>query len=337
MLYRTRPEPSCPVAGEPAQVRAGVRSGVGSDTVGDAAFGGVYTASMRTVLVTGANSGIGYATALALARNGYRIIAAGRTEERAVRAARLLAAESRHGSIVPVWGDFRSLTEVRALAGQVLHATETLHVLVNNAGRLSLRGREVTEDGNMLRLQVNYLAPFLLTHLLLPALANAPRSRIVNVSSASHKLGGPIDLSDLQASRSYHPFKVFCTTKAMINLFTVELARRYAGDGITANVLHPGIVRSNVGGRDRARGFDWLLAWLAQPFMLSVDEGARTSVYLASSPEVEGVSGVYFAGCRPAKAAPFSVDPVTAERLWDATVGLLGLAAAPFAGYASTR
>jgi NAD(P)-dependent dehydrogenase (short-subunit alcohol dehydrogenase family) len=281
--------------------------------------------SNRTVVITGANSGVGFATAEWFAGAGARVILAARSEEKAAGAARSVAESSGNAAVVPVWGDFRSFAEVRSLAAQILERAERIDVLINNAGRYAPGPREVTEDGNTVRLQVNYLSHFLLTHRLLPKLRQArPQARVINVSSKSHRLAGSLDLNDLQLVSGYTPFKAFCQSKALMILFTVELAKRLAGTNITANALHPGIIRSNFP-KERAAGLgSRVLASVAALLMKDVGEAACNIGRLACSPELSAVTGAYFDQSRLRRVSRHFSDPAKAEELWELSLRLTG-------------
>ncbi len=271
----------------------------------------------KRILITGASSGIGRATALGLARCGASLLLTGRTPARcdealaAVRAAG--AAEARM-----LRTDFASLDAVRQLAADVRRQVPRLDVLVNNAAVVASR-RTLTADGYETTFAVNHLSPFLLTGLLLPLLGRG--ARIVNVASDAHQWGA-VDLDDLQNERRYSALRVYGQSKTANILWTLELARRLAGSGVTANSLHPGAIRSNLGG---GQGFALdLLRRLAGLFMKSPEQGAETSLHLAASPAVEGVSGRYFAACRERQPAQYATDPATAARLWQLSEALTG-------------
>src|SRR5215510_2351583 len=259
----------------------------------------------RTVLVTGASSGIGRATALGLAAEGARLLLVGRTPERCEETLAEIRRRSGRDDSVMLRADLSSLKEVRRLAEEVLARTDRLDVLVNNAGVTLLR-RETTVDGLEATFATNHLAYFLLTGLLLPRLRESAPARIVNVASDAHRFGR-LDLDDLQSERRYAAMRVYGQSKTANILFTQELARRIAGSGVTANALHPGGIRSNLG---RSQGaLAEALRRVVGLFLKSPEEGARTSLYLASAPEVEGVSGRYFARCRERQPAAHARDP----------------------------
>jgi retinol dehydrogenase 14 len=277
----------------------------------------------KTVLVTGGTGGIGLATAAGLAGLGARVGIVGRDEARAQAAAERIR---RTGGDVDVFtADLSAQREVRRLAEQVGVAYPRLDVLVNNVGGYWAT-RHVTEDGLERTFAVNHLAPFLLTHLLLDRLRSAAPARVVTVSSGAQAMGR-IDFDDLQGERSYSGQRAYNQSKLANVLFTYELARRLEGSGVTANALHPGVVRTAFGQED-SHGWMRLMLPVLRPFMKSPEKGAGTSIHLASSPDVEGVSGRYFAGGRPKTSSRASYDTAIAARLWQTSVDLVGMATA---------
>jgi NAD(P)-dependent dehydrogenase (short-subunit alcohol dehydrogenase family) len=281
----------------------------------------------KTVVVTGANSGIGFETAVALASMGGRVLVTARNADKGRAAVAAIARRLRgEGRVQLVVFDLADLASVRRGAAEILEQTPTLDVLVNNAG-LVLSERAETVDGYEATFAINHLGPFLLTNLLLERIVASAPARVVNVASTAHnaaRKGIPFD--DLQSTGRYRGMRVYGQSKLANMLFTLELARRLEGRGVTANSLHPGTVRSGYGGSGDARG---LLAFgikIASPFFLSPAKGARTSVYLASSPEVEGVSGEYFVKCKPRTPRRWAQDPDAALRLWQVSDELVGLA-----------
>lgn len=275
----------------------------------------------RTVVITGGNSGIGKATALVLARAGARTVVVSRSPDRGRAAVEELRRDSGSERVELVLGDLGSLGSTRDLAGALLAACPELHVLVNNAG-VWLTSRQETADGYEQTFAVNHLAPFLLTNLLLERLA-ASRARVVNVSSAVHHQGR-VDFDDLQVQRrSYSGLSAYADSKLMNVLFTRELARRTEGTGVTTNALHPGVVATNFG-TGNSRLLDLGLRIVA-PLIASPERGARTSVYVATAPELEGVSGRYYQRCREKRPSRRALDDATARRLWEASAELAGL------------
>jgi NAD(P)-dependent dehydrogenase (short-subunit alcohol dehydrogenase family) len=275
----------------------------------------------KTVLVTGGTGGIGLATATALAGMGARVGIVGRDPTRAAAAAEQIR-RSAPGAVDEFVADLSSQAEVRRLGAAVLAAYPRLDVLVNNVGG-SWAHRHVTVDGLERTFAVNHLAPFLLTHLLRDRLVATAPARVVTVSSGAQAMGR-IDFDDLQGERRYRGQRAYNQSKLANVLFTYELARRLAGTGVTANVLHPGVVRTAFG-REDTTPLLRLLFPLVTPFMKTPERGARTSVYLASAPEVADVTGSYFADCRPKRSSPRSYDPETARRLWEVSAELTGV------------
>ena len=273
----------------------------------------------KIVLVTGASSGIGRSAAIGLAQRGARLLLTGRNPERCDEA--LAAVRAAGGTDARMFRtDFARLGSVRELAGNIRQHTDRLDVLINNAAFVTVR-RSLTADGYEATFAVNHLAPFLLTGLLLPLLR--PGARIVNVSSEGHRWGR-LDLDDPHNERGYNALRVYGQTKTANILWSQELARRLEGSGVTSNSLHPGGVRTNLG---RGQGFGWDLVQriVVGMFMKSADQGAETPLHLATSADVEGVSGRYFVDCREKQPAAHAVDPSTAARLWEISETLTGL------------
>lgn len=275
----------------------------------------------KTVVLTGATSGIGRATALGLADEGARLILVGRTPERCEETLAEIRRRTGRDDAVMLRADLSSLKEVRRLADEVLARTDRVHVLLNNAG-VTLLQRKLTVDGLEGTFATNHLAYFLLTGLLLPRLRESAPARIVNVASDAHRFGR-LDLNDLQNEQRYRAMRVYSQSKTANLLFTQELARRIAGSGVSANALHPGGIRSNLG-RSEGKALE-AVRKLVGLFLKSPEEGARTSLYLACSPEVEGVSGRYYAKCRERTPAAHARDPELARRLWERSEALTGL------------
>ncbi|MDQ1324178.1 MAG: retinol dehydrogenase 14 [Chloroflexota bacterium] len=277
----------------------------------------------RTVLVTGGTGGIGRATAVGLAAMGASVAIVGRDRERTEAAVREIR-ESGGGHPDAFVADMSVQAEVRRLAGEVLGALPRIHVLVNNVGGY-WDTRHVTADGLERTFALNHLAPFLLTHLLLERLRASAPARIVTVSSGAHSMGR-IDFDDLEGERSYSGMRAYSQSKLANILFTYELARRLGAGGVTANALHPGMVRTGFGAED-AGTLQRLFTPLMRPFMKSPAQGAATSIHLASSPEVESVTGCYFSGARRRRSSRRSYDEATANHLWQVSADLVGIAA----------
>jgi NAD(P)-dependent dehydrogenase (short-subunit alcohol dehydrogenase family) len=267
----------------------------------------------KTVLVTGATSGIGEATAARLAAMGAHVVLVSRTAVRGEKARARILGPHPGASLDLLVADLSTTAAVRALADQFRAKYTRLDVLVNNAGLITSR-RRVTPEGLEVQFAVNHLAYFLLTGLLLDLLRASAPARVVNVASSSQSRG-VIDFADLQMERDYRGWQAYANTKLMNVVFTYELARRLEGTGVTANCLHPGVIRTGL-----MRNFSFVLhlLWIAlRRFFKQPDDGAETPVYLASSPEVEGVSGKYFRYCRPFGTVQASYDPEIQRRLWE--------------------
>jgi NAD(P)-dependent dehydrogenase (short-subunit alcohol dehydrogenase family) len=276
----------------------------------------------RTVLVTGGTGGIGRATAAGLAALGAPVAITGRDRRRAEEAAASIRAAG--GPAVDVFvADMSSQAEVRRLASEVRDALPRLDVLVNNVGGF-WNSRHVTADGLEHTFALNHLAPFLLTHLLLDRLEENAPARVVTVSSGAQAMGR-VDFADLQGEREYSGQRAYNQSKLANVLFTFELARRLEGSGVTANVLHPGVVRTAFGAEDPGT-VQRLFVPLARLFMKTPAQGAATSIHLASAPELEHVSGRYFANSTPKRSSARSYDEAAAARLWDVSCALTGIA-----------
>jgi NAD(P)-dependent dehydrogenase (short-subunit alcohol dehydrogenase family) len=267
----------------------------------------------RTILVTGGTAGIGRATALGLATMGAHLAITGRNRDRAEDAAREIRAAG--GGPVDVFvADVSAQSDVKRLADEVLGRLPRVDVLINNVGGY-WNSRHVTADGLERTFAVNHLAPFLLTSLLLDRLTQSPQGRVVTVSSNAQAMGR-IDIDDLQGERNYSGARAYNQSKLANVLFTYELARRMRDTSVTANALHPGVVSTSFGAEDPGR-IQQLAVPLMRPFMQSQSRGASTSVYLASSPEAERVSGRFYARSRPKSSSK--------RRLWEVSADLVGL------------
>ena len=276
----------------------------------------------KVVLITGGTGGIGKATAIGLAALGARVAITGRDLKRAESAAVEIRGATRNPDVDAFAADLSSQAEVRRLAAEVLDAYPRLDVLVNNVGG-SWATRHITADGLERTFAVNHLAAFLLTNLLLGRLKASAPARIVTVSSNAQSLG-KIDFEDLQGERNYSEQRAYPQSKLASVMFTYELARRLEGTGVTATVLHPGVVRTRFGSEDPSLIFKVLVPFY-RPFMKTPQQGAATSIYLASSPDVEGVTGRYFANRKPQASNKASYDAAAATRLWQVSAGLVGL------------
>jgi retinol dehydrogenase 12 len=280
---------------------------------------------MLTVLVTGATDGIGLETAKVLGRLGHSVLLHGRDARKGRAAVDAVCAYA--GGDVSVRflrADFGSLAEVRQLAAEVNQSVPRLDVLINNAGCANI-SRTVTRDGYETTFAVNHLAPFLLTNLLLDRIRASAPARIVNVASRAHR-DKELDFDDLMSTRDYRVMRTYGRSKLANILFTRALAKRLGGTGVTANSLHPGLIATGIGQRGVFSRFAWRMVVYARGG-ISVEEGAKTSLYLATSPEVAGASGGYYSKCRLAElqASAEAVSDAAGERLWKVSEELVGL------------
>ncbi len=282
--------------------------------------------SGKICLITGATHGIGRVTARELAAMGATVVLGGRDRQRAEDTVAWIRQQTGNPAVEYLLADLSVQAEVRRLAGRFLGRHPRLDVLVNNAGGFFPKRRE-TAEGIELTFALNHLAPFLLTHLLLDTLRGSAPSRVVNVSSRAHVSARAADLPAVdrpEGRQRYSGWAAYNGSKLASLLFTYELARRLEGSGVTANVLHPGFVATGFAA-DLAGSTRWLFALMQRFLAVTPQEGARTSVYLASSPEVAGVSGRYFVDCRPVPSSPASLDPDAARRLWELSARLTRL------------
>ncbi len=276
----------------------------------------------KVVLVTGANSGIGSATALELARSGAAVVIVGRNKEKTRVTASNIRLKSGSPIVECLIADLSSMTEVRQLASEFMKKYHRLDVLVNNAGAIFAR-RNITVDGLEMTFALNHLANFLLSNLLLDLIKASAPARIVNVSSRAHQRA-ELDFNDLQTAHyGYGGFKAYGRSKLANVMFTYELARRLDGTGVTANALHPGGVNSGFGKNNG--GVMRLAMKMVSRFQLTPEQGAQTSIYLASSPAVEGVSGKYFVDCAEVNSSPASYDEAAQKRLWEVSAEMTGI------------
>ncbi len=277
----------------------------------------------RICAITGASSGLGYETALALARQGATVALLCRSEERGAQARERIAAATGNADLHVIACDNANLDTVRAAAQGLIDRFDALHVLVNNAGLL-LSQRRITVDDVEETFQVNHLSAFLLTDLLRDRLLASAPARVITVSSVAHRAGA-VNFDDLQFRHAYDGWTAYATSKLMNILFTYELARRLEGTGVTANTLHPGIVRSGFGHNNGLVMRAFMTVTQLPPLAVSVRRGARTQAWLASAPEVDGVSGRYFVRRRAQTSSRSSRDTDVQRRLWEASAELLGM------------
>jgi retinol dehydrogenase 14 len=274
----------------------------------------------KNCIVTGANSGIGKVITKELANMGGIVTMVSRDQTRGEIARNEIGATTGSKSVELMIADLSSLESVRTLARNYKVSHDKLHLLVNNAG-LILGKRTLTPDGLETTFVVDYLSHFLLTNLLLDELKTSAPSRIVNITSDAH-FNGHIDFEDLQEAKKYSAMKSYSQSKLAQVLFTYELSERLKGTGVSANCVHPGAVRTHWGDNAGALGIG---IKIARPFLLSPERGAETPVYVATSPELEGVSGKFFSKKKEAKSSDESYDQNIGKRLWDVSAKLVDL------------
>jgi NAD(P)-dependent dehydrogenase (short-subunit alcohol dehydrogenase family) len=276
----------------------------------------------KTIVISGATSGIGQVAAERLAAMGARLVLIARDKARGQAALDRLCPLSPGVRHSIYYADLSRLAEVKRVAAEIAAAEPRIDVLINNAGAL-FASRQLTPDGLELTFATNHMSYFVLTHGLRDRLRASAPARVVNVASDAHK-GERLDFNDLQSARSYRGLSVYGRTKLCNILFTRELARRWQGSGVTANSLHPGFVSTRFG--DMSGG---MLSWVvraAKVFAISPEKGAETIVYLASSDQVAGATGLYYYKCRPATPTRQAQDDDTARRLWQESEKLAGVA-----------
>jgi NAD(P)-dependent dehydrogenase (short-subunit alcohol dehydrogenase family) len=276
----------------------------------------------KVIVITGATSGIGQVAAERLAGMGARMVLVARDKRRGEAALARLRERAPGIAHSIHYADLSRLAEMKRVAAEIAATEPRIDVLINNAGAL-FSSRRVTRDGFELTFATNHMAYFVLTHVLRERLIASAPARVVNTASDAHH-GARLDFADLQSADGYRGFRVYGRSKLCNILYTIELAHRLAGTGITANSLHPGFVATRFG--DQSGGLLSYGIRIAKLFALSLEKGADTIVYLASSPEVATVSGGYFHKCRPATPSREAQDGVTARRLWLETAQLAGLA-----------
>jgi NAD(P)-dependent dehydrogenase (short-subunit alcohol dehydrogenase family) len=280
------------------------------------------TMNGKICLVTGGTNGIGKATAQALAQMGATVVIVGRSAPKTTQLVEEIRAASGNENVDSLLADLSSQQEVRRLANEFKGKYSRLHVLLNNAGAFFVK-RQLSVDGIEMTFALNHLAYFLLTNLLLDTIQASASARIINVSSDAHT-SGKIEFDNLQGERAFSP-RAYGNSKLANILFTLELARRLEGTGVTVNALHPGLVATGF-----AKNNGRLIAGLVSLFMplvgRSPEQGAETSIYLASSPSVEGITGKYFQDSHMVTPAPQASDREVARKLWDVSAELVHLA-----------
>lgn len=275
----------------------------------------------KTVVVTGATSGIGEVAADRLAQKGARIVFIARDRARGEATRKHLRAIAGHTDHIVHYADLTRLSDMKRVAKEIADSEPQIDVLVNNAGAM-FGSRQVTEDGLERTFALNHMSYFVLTNMLLPRLKSTPGARIVSTASDAHK-GNKLNFDDLQSARGYSGYAVYGRSKLMNILFTRELARRLAGTGVTANCLHPGFVATRFG--DQSGGAFSFAIKAAKNFALTPEQGAETIIYLASSDEMEGRTGGYYVKSTPATPSREAQNDADAKRLWDVSAEIAGV------------
>ncbi len=276
----------------------------------------------KVCIVTGSNSGIGKETALALAEMGATVVSVVRNRQLGEQACETIVTETGNESVDMMLCDLSSMSTIKKFAEEFKSKYDRLDVLINNAGAVFSK-KEVTSESFERTVAVNYLAPFLLTHNLLALLKTSAPSRVINLSSGLANRA-KLNLEDLQSESGYKSREVYGSAKLKVEMFTYEMARRLENTGVSVNVVRPGFVATNLG-RSSGSFSSRIMFGMMKPFQLSPKEGAETSVYVASSPEVEGITGKCFQKCEVTTTSEISYDIEKQKQLWDATVNLLGL------------
>ena len=277
----------------------------------------------KICLITGGTNGIGKATAQALARMGAMVVIVGRDAAKTSRVVEEIRASSGNKNVDFLLADLSSQEEVRRVADEFQSRYAHLHVLLNNAGGTFLT-RQLSVDGIEMTFALNHLAYFLLSNLLLETMKASAPARIINVSSDAHA-SGKIEFDNLQGERSYSSFGPYGNSKLANILFTTELSHRLEGTGVTVNALHPGLVNTGFGKNNP--GFLMKIMGVLIPLIArSPEKGAQTSIYLASSPEVQSITGKYFVDCRVTQPAWQAADMDIARKLWEVSVEMVNLA-----------
>jgi NAD(P)-dependent dehydrogenase (short-subunit alcohol dehydrogenase family) len=277
----------------------------------------------KTVVVTGGTSGIGEVAALRLAEKGARIVLIARDQTRAAATLAKLKSANTSAAHAAHYGDLSALAEMKRVAGEVAAAEPRIDVLVNNAGAVFL-SRKTSVDGLEMTFATNHMAYFVVTNILLDRLKATPGARIVSTASDAHK-SGKLDFDDLQSEKSYGSFRVYGTSKLCNILFTRELARRLDGTGVTANCQHPGFVGTRFGQNNASNIFTKLLRDAVMSLGISPEEGAKTIIHLASSPDVATINGEYFYKCKVAEPTAAAQNGADARRLWDVSAKIAGV------------
>lgn len=277
----------------------------------------------KVCVITGANAGIGKSTTIEIAKMGATIAMVCRNKEKAVKARQEIINISNNQNIKIFICDFSSQDQIRMVASQLNQHYHTIDILINNAGFVATqKNRQITPEGIEQTIAVNHLGYFMLSNLLKPSLLQSKAARIINVSSEAHRFIR-FDINNLQLEQGYSPMNAYSLSKLMNIHFTQVLAKRLEGTNITTNALHPGVVRTNFG--NNLSGFMKFIFALAKPFMINSDQGASTSVYLATSPEVASISGKYFAKKKLKAPNKDAQNMEYAEKIWDISTQLTHL------------
>ncbi|MCX7744300.1 MAG: SDR family oxidoreductase [Flavobacteriales bacterium] len=274
-------------------------------------------------LITGATAGIGLETAKQLAKKGFNIYITGRGEEKCVDAINQINQTSPGAAMGYILCDFSSQHSIREAAQKIRNTISNLHILINNAGAV-YQQKELTEEGIEKTFATNHLGYFLLTHLLLPIMPANQGCRIINVASDAH-FSARLNLEDITNPKKYFIFQAYANSKLANIMFTFQLAEKLNPLGITANCLHPGVVKTRIGNKNTAQWMGWLWNAMTAIRGISVEKGAATSVYLASSQEVSSITGKYFSQCRESKPSSISMDVSLQQQLWGLSEKLCGI------------
>ncbi|XP_039255571.2 retinol dehydrogenase 14-like [Styela clava] len=283
----------------------------------------------KTVLITGANTGIGYETAKDLSSRGAKVIMAGRDAGKVEKAMKEIKSCDPKANLVGVELDLASMESIRKCADKIMETEAKLDVLINNAGIMSCPQWK-TKDGFEMQLGVNHIGHFLFTNLLLDLIKRSSPSRIVILSSSGHTRGR-MNWDDIMSEKKYNPFVVYCQSKLANILFARELSRKLEGTGVTCNSVHPGLVKTELGRHFMNKEGTWntIKYYLVFPFVKMIfktpEQGAQTSIYCAVAPELNQVSGKYFADCKIEEEAPAAKNDEDAKRLWELSLEWTGL------------
>lgn len=278
----------------------------------------------RTVIITGANTGIGKETAIDLAKRNARVILACRDIKRGNQAEKEVKRASKSDDVSFKQLDLASFASIKKFAAEILEEESRIDILINNAGIMRCPYWK-TEDGFEMQFGVNHLGHFLLTNLLLDRIKESPTGRIVVVSSLAHRRINGINFDDINSEKSYDPQVAYRQSKLANNLFTLALSKRLSGTNVTVNCLHPGVIYTELG---RHLNIPWFMKIILLPVALLILktpwQGAQTNIFCAVAEELDGVSGLYFADCKEKKAAPAALDELAAEQLWSLSLKLTG-------------